>query len=87
MSQNWTSCGSDAFAHTWSEKNYPEELALAIANATPKTKKVIDDCWTGNTYADNYEEITITVQDKTFTLHRNYVRSHEGYWKPHARWS
>ena len=81
----WTSCGGEAVDHLWAEQFFPEELNAAIESAQVETKCDEDFNWSGNTHTTSYEEIRVTVQGKTFSLHRNVFYGNGGYWRQHSR--
>ena len=81
----WTSCGGEAVDHLWAERFFPEELNAAIESAQVETKCDQDFNWSGNTHTTSYEEIRVTVQGKTFSLHRNVSYGNGGYWQQNSR--
>lgn len=81
----WTACGGDSITHLWLQENFPEQLEAAIAAAEVKTKVDKDYNWSGNIHTTSYEEITITVEGKTMSLHRNLEFGNAGYWRSHDR--
>lgn len=82
---SWTSCGSDAVDYLWAKEFFPEELNAAIESAEVKTKCDEDLNWSGNIHTTSYEEIRVTVQGRTFSLHRNLSHGNGGYWQQHSR--
>jgi|SanBayMetagenome_1026888.scaffolds.fasta_scaffold136118_2 hypothetical protein len=83
----WTACGEDSITHLWLQENFPKELEAAIAAAEGNAKRKTDReyNWSGNIHTTSYEEITITVQEKTLCLHKNLEFGNAGYWRSHDR--
>ena len=85
MSNKWASCGGEAVHHLWAKQFFPEELNAVIESAEVKTKCDKDFNWSGNIHTASYEEIRVTVQGRTFSLHRNLSYGNGGYWQQHTR--
>ena len=85
MSNKWASCGREAVDHSWAKRFFSEELNAAIESAEVKTKCDQDLNWSGNIHTTSYEEIWVTVQGRTFSLHRNVFYGNGGYWQQNSR--
>lgn len=83
----WTACGGDSITHLWLQENFPEQLeaAIAVAEGNAKTKTDREHNWSGNIHTTSYEEITITVEGYSLSLHRNLEFGNAGYWRSHDR--